>query len=47
MVRFYRQPAVFALTLSFAAALYVLATIDSARLHWRGKGGQWKGRTQK
>ena len=47
MVRFYKQPAILALTLPFAAALYLIATIDSARLHWQGKGGQWKGRTQK
>ncbi len=46
MVRFYKQPAAMALTLPLAAALYVLATIDSARLHRQGKGGHWKGRTQ-
>lgn len=46
MVRFYKQPAALALTLPLAALLYILATIDSARLHWQHKGGQWKGRTQ-
>jgi len=46
MVRFYRQPAAMAPTLPLAAALYVLATLDSARLHRQGKGGRWKGRTQ-
>ncbi len=46
MVCFYRQPAVFALSLPLAAAIYIFATLDSARLHWQGKGGQWKGRRQ-
>ncbi|MEX2450535.1 MAG: presqualene diphosphate synthase HpnD [Rhodospirillales bacterium] len=27
-----------------AGLLYVLMTLDSARRHWRGKGGAWKGR---
>jgi len=26
------------------AFLYTLMTIDSARRHWQGKGGAWKGR---
>lgn len=46
MIRFYNQPAAMALTLPLAALLYIIATIDSARLHLQGKGGQWKGRTQ-
>lgn len=46
MVRFYRLPVGWALSLPVAGALYVFATVDSARLHWRGRGGQWKGRTQ-
>lgn len=46
MVRFYKQPAAWALTLPLAGLLYVIATLDSARLHCLGKGGQWKGRTQ-
>jgi hopene-associated glycosyltransferase HpnB len=46
MVRFYKQPAGWALSLPVAAAIYIVATIDSARLHWQGKGGQWKGRAQ-
>lgn len=46
MVRFYRLPFAYSLTLPVAAALYVLATIDSARLHWLGRGGGWKGRVQ-
>lgn len=32
-------------TLPFAGLLYTLMTIDSARRHWLGKGGAWKGRT--
>ena len=44
MVRFYALPVWWALSLPLAAALYVAATIDSARLHWQGRGAQWKGR---
>lgn len=32
-------------TLPFAGFLYTLMTLDSARRHWLGKGGAWKGRT--
>lgn len=46
MIRFYELPVVWVLALPVAAAIYILATIDSARLYWQGKGGQWKGRTQ-
>jgi len=46
MIRFYKLPATYAFTLPLAAAIYLIATLDSARLHWLGKGGQWKGRTQ-
>lgn len=45
-VLFYGLPPLWAFTLPFAALIYVGATIDSARLYHRGKGGQWKGRTQ-
>lgn len=31
--------------LPLAGFLYTLMTLDSARRHWRGKGGGWKGRT--
>jgi hypothetical protein len=31
---------------SFAGAEPATATIDSARRHWLGKGGEWKGRIQ-
>ena len=33
-----------AATLPAAAAFYTAMTIDSALRHWRGRGGQWKGR---
>jgi hopene-associated glycosyltransferase HpnB len=46
MVHFYRIPLVWAVTMPGAAAVYIGATIDSARLYWQGKGGQWKGRVQ-
>lgn len=32
-------------TLPVAGLLYTLMTLDSARRHWQGKGGAWKGRT--
>jgi len=46
MVMFYRLPLLWCLTLPAAAAIYIGATVDSARLYWQGKGGQWKGRAQ-
>ncbi len=45
-LRLYSLPFWLAPSLPLAAALYTLMTIDSAFAHWRGKGGQWKGRTQ-
>ncbi len=44
-VRYYRLPAWRALTLPAAGALYTLMTLDSARRHYLGRGGAWKGRT--
>ncbi len=41
----YGEAAIFALFLPASAVLYIAMTIDSARLHWRGRGGAWKGRT--
>ena len=35
----------YGLTLPIAGLLYTLMTLDSARRHWQGKGGAWKGRT--
>ena len=43
-LRLYRQPLWAAVFLPVAALLYVAMTIDSAVRHWRGHGGQWKGR---
>jgi len=41
----YGRPMWEALLLPVAAILYVLMTVDSARAHWAGRGGAWKGRT--
>ena len=42
----YRQPWWIAPLLPLAAGLYSAMTFDSAWRHWRGVGGQWKGRVQ-
>lgn len=44
IVRFYRCGWGFAFGLPIIALLYNLMTLDSARRHWQGQGGQWKGR---
>jgi hopene-associated glycosyltransferase HpnB len=44
-IQFYRCPGIYALALPLIGLMYNLMTIDSARRHWRGKGGQWKGRS--
>ena len=41
----YRMPLAWGLALPVAAFLYLLMTVDSARRHWQGRGGLWKGRT--
>jgi hopene-associated glycosyltransferase HpnB len=46
ILRLYRQPLVVAPLLPAIATFYLAATIDSARRHWSGKGGEWKGRVQ-
>lgn len=46
MVRFYRRPALWCLSLPFVAVFYAGASIHSAWQYWRGQGGQWKGRIQ-
>lgn len=43
-LRYCRQPAWRVATLPLAALLYTAMTVDSALRHWRGRGGQWKGR---
>lgn len=43
--RLYGRPAWAGVFLPLAALLYTLMTVDSARRHWMGKGGAWKGRS--
>ncbi|APB34818.1 Glycosyltransferases involved in cell wall biogenesis [Gloeomargarita lithophora Alchichica-D10] len=43
-LRWYNLPTLWGLTLPLAAGLYTLMTLDSARRHWQGRGGAWKGR---
>lgn len=43
-LKLYRTSILWAPTLPFAALLYTIMTIDSARRYRRGKGGVWKGR---
>jgi hopene-associated glycosyltransferase HpnB len=45
-VKFYNRPAIWALTLPFAAAFYGYLTFLSAVRYWLGRGAQWKGRSQ-
>jgi len=44
IIRFYKCSPWFAFSLPIIALLYTLMTIDSARRHWQGRGGAWKGR---
>lgn len=44
-LQLYGQPAWRGICLPIAALLYTAMTISSAIRHWRGSGGQWKGRT--
>ena len=44
-LRLYRQPLWTAALLPLSAFLYTLMTVDSALRHWRGEGGNWKGRS--
>jgi hopene-associated glycosyltransferase HpnB len=43
---FYRVSQLWGLAMPAIAALYLLFTLDSARLHRQGRGGFWKGRAQ-
>lgn len=45
MLRLYRLSPLRAPTLPLIALLYAAMTLDSARLYYAGRGGQWKGRT--
>jgi hypothetical protein len=42
----YGQPGWWAPLLPLTALFYLAATIDSARRHLMGRGGEWKGRLQ-
>lgn len=42
----YRRSVLWAPFLPLIAVFYLLATMDSARRHWLGRGGEWKGRMQ-
>src|SRR5579875_347131 len=44
MLRLYRLSVARAPGLPLLAALYAGMTVDSARRHWAGRGGEWKGR---
>jgi hopene-associated glycosyltransferase HpnB len=46
MLRFYRVPPAGAAALPAVAALYLAMTVDSARRHYAGRGGEWKGRVR-
>jgi hopene-associated glycosyltransferase HpnB len=46
MIRFYKLPRIWALSLPLVAIFYASATLHSAVQYWRGKGGVWKGRVQ-
>ncbi|HZT50966.1 MAG TPA: glycosyltransferase [Stellaceae bacterium] len=44
MLRFYGVSLIYAPLLPAVAAVYLAATVASAWRHWRGRGGEWKGR---
>ena len=46
ILQFYRISPLWAVVLPAIAAAYAAFTLDSAYLHWRGRGGLWKGRSQ-
>ena len=46
MVRFYEISPLWAPLLPATAFVYLAATVDSARRHWQGRGGMWKGRVE-
>ncbi|MBD2384984.1 glycosyltransferase [Cylindrospermum sp. FACHB-282] len=47
IIGFYRCSPALAFCLPAIAFLYTLMTLDSAILHWQGRGGAWKGRVYK
>ena len=46
ILRYHRLPLWMAPLLPVVALFYLGATLDSARRHWMGHGGHWKGRAQ-
>jgi hopene-associated glycosyltransferase HpnB len=46
-ILFYKRSPLLSLCLPLIAFLYTLMTLDSALRHYRGKGGEWKGRVYK
>ena len=46
MLRFYGLSLAWAPLLPAAASVYLAAAVASAWRHWRGRGGEWKGRVQ-
>jgi hopene-associated glycosyltransferase HpnB len=46
MLRFYRRSPLWGAALPLIAGFYGWCTFASARAHWQGKGGMWKGRAQ-
>jgi hypothetical protein len=46
ILRLYQRPLAAAPLLPLVALFYTAATIDSARRHWQGRGGEWKGRVR-
>lgn len=46
VLRLYRVHPLAAVALPFAALFYLYATLYSAVNYWRGRGGEWKGRSQ-
>jgi hypothetical protein len=47
MLRFYRVGLLWAPLLPLTSLVYLGATLDSARRHWEGRGGEWKGRVRR
>jgi len=45
LIRLYRLSWLRAPGLPLVALLYARMTVDSARRHYAGRGGEWKGRT--
>jgi hopene-associated glycosyltransferase HpnB len=47
MLRFYGLAPLWAPLLPLTSLVYLGATVDSARRHWQGRGGEWKGRVRR